>query len=157
MKRTAPLPEGLYCPNPTCPQFGQADDHQLERHAYYGSKRRAIYLCRACGKTFSQRRGTFFFGLQTPRQQVLQALAMVTEHGGIRATARATGFDKDTIQRWVDRAGRHVAEVSAYLIVECHLSEAQLDALWTFVKKRTGPSPRRMTPKKSAISSCGAA
>ena len=157
MKRQAPLAEGLYCPNAACSLFGQVEDRQLERHAYYGVDRQVIYLCRACRKTFSHRRGTFFFGLQTPRQQVLAALAMVVEHGGIRATARASGFDKDTIQRWVDRAGGHVKEVSAYLTVECHLPEAQLDALWTFVKKKTGPLPRRMIQQRSATSSCGAA
>ena len=46
------------------------------------------------------------------------------------------GVDKDTIQSWVEGAGEHVEEVSAYLTVNCHLSEAQLNALWTFVKKR---------------------
>ncbi len=105
MKRQTPLPDGLYCPNSACSLFGQVEDGPLERHAYYGTDRQVIYLCRACRKTFSHRRGTCFLGLQTPRQQGLGALAMVVEHGGIRATARATGFDKDTIQRWVDRAG----------------------------------------------------
>jgi hypothetical protein len=62
---------------------------------------------------------------------------MIAEGGGIRATGRAMGVDKDTIQSWVDRAGRHTEEVSAYLTVACQMSEAQLDALWTFVKKKT--------------------
>jgi len=157
MKRHEPLPAGLYCPNPACALFGQIEDGLLERHAYYGSDRKVIYLCRACRKTFSETRGTFFFGLTTPREKVLAALMMVAEHGGIRATGRATGFDKDTIQRWVDRAGQHVEEVSAYLIVDCHLSEAHLDALWTFVKKKTGLLHRRRIQRPSAISSSGAA
>ena len=56
MKRQTPLPEGLYCPHPACAQFGQVEAHQLERHAYYGADRKAIYLCRACRKTFSETR-----------------------------------------------------------------------------------------------------
>ena len=98
-----------------------------------------------------------FYRLRTERKKILNALAIVTEQGGIRATARVTGIDKDTIQRWVDRARKHVEEVSAYMIVECHLSEAQLDELWTFVKKKTDTSPRRMTRKPSASSTCGVA
>ena len=70
MARQTPLPEGLYCPNPACSLFGQVAQQPLERHAYYGAERQVIYLCRACRKTFSRRRGTFFFGLQTPRQPV---------------------------------------------------------------------------------------
>lgn len=153
--RQKPLPEGLYCPNPACPLFGQTEAHQLDRHAYYGPHRTTQYLCRTCGQTFSETKGTFFYRLRTPRDKVLQALAMVAEHGGIRATGRACGFDKDTIQNWVERAGRHAEEVSAYLLVECHLSQAQLDALWTFVKKKTPTSKRQTIRLKSAISSSG--
>ena len=152
-----PRPDGLYCPNPDCPLFGQVETSQLERHAYYGRKRVPQYLCRGCGKTFSETKGTFFYRLRTEREKVLKALAIVAEQGGIRATARVTGFDKDTIQRWVDRAGQHAEEVSAYMIVECDLTEAQLDELWTFVKKKTGTSPRRRIRKKSASSTCGVA
>ena len=32
---------------------------------------------------------------------------MIAEGGGIRATGRALGVDKDTVQRWVERAGQH--------------------------------------------------
>ena len=157
MRRTQPLPEGLYCPNPACRLFGQGEGEgcQLERHAYYGPDRKALYLCRGCRKTFSETRGTFFFGLQTPREKVLNALAMIAEGGGIRATGRAMGVDKDTIQSWVERAGEHAEEVSAYLTVNCHLSEAQLDALWTFVKKKTDASRRGTIPKKQATSLSG--
>ena len=67
------------------------------------------------------------------------------------------GVDKDTVQRWVERAGKHAEEVSAYLTVDCHLSEAQLDALWSFVKKKGNTSKRRMIQKKRETSSSGAA
>jgi transposase-like protein len=155
--RQTPLPAGLYCPNPACALFGQETDNQLDRHAYYGPHRTTQYLCRACSQTFAETKGTFFYRLRTPREKILQALAMIAEHGGIRATARACGVDKDTIQRWVERAGRYAEEVSAYLIVDCHLSEAQLDALWTFVKKKTPTAKRGRIPPPSAISLSGAA
>jgi transposase-like protein len=130
-----PLPEGLYCPNPDCALFGWVSGAQLERHIYCGADRRVLYLCRECRQTFSENQGTFFSGLQTPRKTVLTALTMVAKGGGIRATGRVLGVDEDTVQRWVDRAGKHVEEVSAYLTVACHLSEAQLDALWSLAKK----------------------
>lgn len=156
MKRK-PLPDGLYCPHATCSLFGQVEGHTLERHTYYGAHRTTQYLCRACGKTFAETKGTFFYRLRADRAQVVQALAMVVEQGGIRATARAIGVDKDTVQRWVERAGRHVAEVSAYLIVECHLTEAQLDELWTFVKKKTSISRRPIIRRRLATSMSGVA
>jgi transposase-like protein len=153
--RLRPRPDGLYCPNPDCVLFGKEEGGQLERHTYYGPERTTQYLCRACGKTFSETKGTFFYRVRTPKEKVLKALAMVAEGGGIRATGRAMGVDKDTIQRWVKRAGEHTQEVTAYLTVCCHLSQAQLDALWTFVKKRNITSPRRTLPKPSETSTCG--
>lgn len=155
--RRKPRPEGLYCPNPQCTLFGKEEGCQLERHAYYGPARTPQYLCRACGKTFSETKGTFFYRLRTPKERVLEALVMVAEGGGIRGTGRAMRVDKDTVQRWLDRAGRHAEEVSAYLTVNCHLSEAQLDALWTYVKKKGSTCKRRTLPKKSGTGMCGAA
>jgi transposase-like protein len=152
-----PLPKGIYCPNSSCALFGRVESARLERHAYYATDRRVLYLCRECRQTFSETRGTFFFGLQTPREKVLTALKMIAEGGGIRATGRVLGVDKDTIQRWVERAGNHAEEVSAYLLVDRHLSEAQLDALWSFVKKKSANSKRRMIQKKPGTSSSGAA
>ena len=154
--RQKPRPDGLYCPNPDCVLFGREEGCQLDRHSYYGESRTIQYLCRACGKTFSETKGTFFYRLRTPREQVLKALAMIAEGGGIRATGRAMGVDKDTIQSWVERAGKHVEEVSAYLTVDCQMSEAQLDALWTFVKKKTHASRRQTIRKKPVSSSSGA-
>ena len=81
MRRNQLLLEGFYYPNWECSLFGQVEACKLERHAYYGPDRRVIYLCRACRKTFSETRGTFFFGLHTPREKVLTALAMIAEGG----------------------------------------------------------------------------
>lgn len=155
-KSRKPLSSDLYCPNPACSLFGQVEGRKLERHAYYGAHRTTIYLCRSCAKTFSDTKGTFFYRLHTDRQKVLDVLAIVAEQGGIRATARATGVDKDTVQAWVEKAGAHVEEVSAYLIRERHLSEAQLDELWTFVKKKTSNFKQETLQKKSGTSLSGA-
>ena len=53
----------------------------------------------------SENRGTPFFGLHTPKETVLRALAMLVEKGSIRGTARTMGVDKDTVASWLKRAG----------------------------------------------------
>jgi hypothetical protein len=45
------------------------------------------------------------------------------------------GLEKDTVCRWLEKASKHVEAVSLYLIKNLHLTEAQLDELWSFVKK----------------------
>ncbi|MFN2343962.1 MAG: hypothetical protein ABR542_11450, partial [Desulfonatronovibrio sp.] len=52
---------------------------------------------------------------------------------GVRATARLLNLDKDTVNRVILRAGEHCAQVLSNLLTSLHLTEAQLDELWTFV------------------------
>lgn len=61
---------------------------------------------------------------------------MLAEGMGIRATGRVFGVKKDTILLWLCRAGEHSSIVSAYLIRNLHVEQAQLDELWTFVLKK---------------------
>jgi hypothetical protein len=44
---------------------------------------------------------------------------------------------------WLDLAGQHAAAASAVLIRNVHLTQAQVDELWTFVKKTRAPATRR--------------
>lgn len=155
MPKRKPLPGGLCCPHPDCKLYGDVEHRRIIRFGHPGPHKTQLYHCKACGHTFSDTKGTFFYRLRTNRKKVVDALGMVVEKGGIRATGRATSFDKDTIQRWVERAGRHTEEVSAYLIRDRKLTEAQVDELWTFIKKKTSGSHPRTIPKKPVTSTSG--
>ncbi|MFV9631353.1 MAG: hypothetical protein ACNYWM_09830 [Methanosarcinales archaeon] len=51
--------------------------------------------CNTCTHCFSETRGTIFFGLETPDDEILRTLALVPgvpEKGSIRETARATSY-----------------------------------------------------------------
>jgi hypothetical protein len=61
---------------------------------------------------------------------------MLVEKAGIRGTARALGVDKDSVQRWLDRAGMHCNEVCEYMLRELDLTQAQVDEVYTFIQKR---------------------
>ena len=49
---------------------------------------------------------------------------MIPEKGSIRGVARATGHDKDTICRWLDIAGTHSKEVTAYFLRNLNFNTA---------------------------------
>ena len=95
-----------------------------------------MYQCQLCKKRFSETQGTVFFGLKTPAQTVYRALASLAEGQGVRSVARVFEVDKDTVQEWLRKAGEHSEQVSDYLMHGLHLSEAQLDELWSFVYKK---------------------
>jgi hypothetical protein len=54
----------------------------------------------------------------------------------VRATARLSGINKDTVNRVILRAGEHCELILSSLLRSLKLKETQLDELWSFVKKR---------------------
>ena len=95
-----------------------------------------MFECQWCHTKFSETRGTVFFGLKTPSETIYHALGCLAESMGIRATARVFQVKKDTVLRWLRRAGEHSAQVSAYLMHNFQVEQVQLDELWTFVLKK---------------------
>lgn len=130
----------LFCPNGDCPDYSQFGRGNLRPRRQYGKARRWMIECRSCGKEFSQRRGTVFFGLHASEEVIGRTLQCVAEGNGIRATARIQGVNKDTVGRWLARAGEHGRAVNNYLMTELQVDQVQLDELWSFVKKKGAAS-----------------
>jgi transposase-like protein len=138
----APLDPGeQFCRNRACPEYGQAGKGNIYIHSH--KERR--YGCHTCEGTFAETRGTMFYRLRTPPETTVDALAQLVERGSIRGVARAKGVKPDTVLAWLRLAGEHAAEVNAYLIRDLHLTEAQVDELWTFVRRSKGTSQRTRT------------
>jgi transposase len=57
---------------------------------------------------------------------------LLAEGLGVRAAARILEVDKDTVNQWLRRRGPHAAAIMAYHFRYLHLTECQLDELWTF-------------------------
>ena len=52
--------------------------------------------------------------------------------GSIRGVARATGHSKDTICKWVEIAGTHSKEVTAYFLRDLDLKRVEVDEIWSY-------------------------
>ncbi len=115
-----------------CGKIGSASALQL-----HGSDRGEVrFRCAACGYKMSARAGTAYAGIRTDVTQYALGAKLRAEGLGVRATARILEVDKDTVNRWLGYLGTHGAEVMAYHLRHLHLTECQLDELWTFVKKK---------------------
>lgn len=132
----------VYCPNEDCPDYRITGKKNIRRYGTYGKKKIQVFQCKTCKKTFSARRGSALFNLQTDEVTVYRVLLALAEGNSIRATARIMGVDKDTICRWLDRAAQHCQALSNYLMKNLHIKECQLDELWSFVKKKRKTSLR---------------
>ncbi|MDD3041970.1 MAG: hypothetical protein PHW56_03380 [Methanosarcinaceae archaeon] len=125
----------FWCRNEECPDYGKKDHGNIVLKQRYGKQNRALLKCRTCKECFSETKGTIFFGLDTPQDEVIRTLAMIPEKGSIRGVARATGHDKDTISRWLEIAATHCEEVTAYFLQNLNLKRVEVDEIWGFIKK----------------------
>ncbi len=130
------------CPNEECPACGRFGDDPIHNIVGYGTyttthgEVRQMYLCRVCQRPFSETAGTPFFDLKTPVQTVCIALQELAEGLGVRAVARIHGVKPDVVLEWLKKAGQHCQLLSECMLRDLHLTQVQLDELWTFVHKK---------------------
>lgn len=124
-----------YCPNPDCSHYGARGwgQHLIRNGSARGVPR---LKCTMCKRTFSIRHGTTYFGLRAGAGNYTIAMRALAEGNSLRGTGRIVDVDKDTVCDWLDRAGRHCRAVTCSLFDNLHISECQLDELWSFVRKK---------------------
>jgi IS1 family transposase/transposase-like protein len=123
-----------YCLNPQCTHYGKrGGTHLVRRGADRGIPR---LLCTKCKGTFSARQGTAYFGVRTDELHYTIAMWALAEGNSLRGTGRIVEVDKDTVCDWLDRAGRHCRAVTTSLFDTLHITECQVDELWSFVRKK---------------------
>ena len=59
-------PTTIFCPNEHCPARGQSGQGNIGIH----SRKEQRFICHACQKTFSARKGTVFYRLRTSAETV---------------------------------------------------------------------------------------
>ena len=85
---------------------------------------------------FRLRQGTAYFGVRAEEPNYTIAMRALAEGNSLRGTGRIVEVDKDTVCDWLDRAGRHCRAVTTYLFDTLHITECQVDELWSFVRKK---------------------
>ena len=127
-----------WCDNKRCSYFGKIDAENIKVFSYVEQR----FYCTSCGQTFSADKGTCFETIRQPHELVTEVLALLQERNSLRAVERLKHLSPNRILFWLALAGAHAARVSSQLIHNLHLSQVQIDELWTFVKK-TGTPPAR--------------
>ncbi len=71
-----------------------------------------------------------------PRQKQIEVIAALTEGLGIRATARITGVNRETVGKLALQVGRGCAELHDRMMVGIRVNRLELDEAWSFVGKK---------------------
>lgn len=128
------------CPNPSCALCGKTGENNIVSNGTIKSKkgkRRRKFLCRVCGISFCSRTGSIFYDLRTHEDKVLLALKLLVKGMPLRGVADVLEVKLDTVRHWLKVAAGHCEQVNDILLKELKVSQVELDALWTFVKKNS--------------------
>ncbi len=132
-----------FCPNSNCTDYGLKGLGNIATSTTFGKNNIQLLRCKTCNKRFSERHDTVFSGLHLDEKTVVEILLCLAEGMSIRGCARVKSVNKDTVQRILERARQHCIKVLNDLLKDLHLTECQLDELWSFIKKRVFPKQDR--------------
>ena len=126
-------PTTAFCPNEHCHARGQTGQGNIGIH----SRKEQRFICHACHKTFSARKGTVFYRLRTSAETVVIIVTLLAYGCPVQAIVAAFGFDERTVAAWWTRSGRQGQAVHESLVEHPRdLGQVQADELR--VKKQGG-------------------
>jgi transposase-like protein len=132
---------GSFCPNEDCRDYGKVGVGNIIRYGK-SNEGRQRFQCKTCRKTFNERTGTLFYNRKTEETDILECLALLAEGVRISSISRAKSIKEDTILSFLREAAHHAQQVEALLLNDYHISQVQIDGLWTYVgrkqEKKTG-------------------
>ncbi len=117
-----------------CPNEGCYDKHKrgMGNIVAHGQKRERC-KCKTCGKTFSYRHTTPFFGLRSDVQEVICVVTLVAYGCPVAAIVAAFERDERTIANWLQRAGDHAEVFHHQQMRPLDLKPVQVDELWLLI------------------------
>jgi transposase-like protein len=127
-------PQAVFCPNEHCHATGKVGQGNIGVHS--AQERR--YICHCCGKTFSETKGTMFYGLKTDHETVEQVVTLMGHGCPPQAIVAAFGIDERTVADWLHKAGAHSQEVHEHVIGQSQLELGQVQADEIKVKTQLG-------------------
>ncbi len=130
----------LYCPNKGCKYYGIAfqPGKMVRNGSSYGQPQA---LCKGCGRSIALSYATAYYGLESDPAIFETAVRALAEGNSIRATGRIVQIDKDTVCDWLHRSALHCRALMLYCWQQLHVTECQLDELWSFVHTKEAHLP----------------
>ena len=127
-------PQKEFCHNMACLARGKVGQGNIEVF----SREEQRYRCTVCGQTFVASKGTPFYRLRTPQEDVVRVLTLLAHGCPLQAIVAAFGYDERTIASWQARAGEHCQQVHECIVEQgqVDVQHVQADELWVKVLGR---------------------
>ena len=115
----------VFCPNEACCDRYKRGKGNIVAHG----RKRPRCKCTSCGRTFSYRYGTMFYGLRYPEETVKLVVTLAAYGCPSAALVAAYGLDERTAASWLQRAGNHAETFHHQHITPCDLGQVQVDEM----------------------------
>jgi len=128
----------ISCPNEDCNLYGVPGKGNIISNGTYQIKNKRIrkYICRECGRVFSDRTNTFFNNVRKDESVVKLALKMTIKGMSIQAIADILEVQPATVSNWLLRAAIQYEKANGDLMKDLNISKVEMDKLWVIVKKK---------------------
>jgi transposase-like protein len=103
------------CQNTSCPDFSKTGAGNINLYTRYGRKQVRLLICKTCGKTFSELKGTPFWDSRLDWDTIEKIYRSLLAGQGIRATARDFNLSKNTVKRYLRLANKDYSTVLNFL------------------------------------------
>jgi hypothetical protein len=99
------------CPNSDCADFNRFDAGNLSIAEWMGKDKaiRRLY-CKTCGARFSERQGSLMQDTKLEHEDVVRIVKCLGHGCSVEATADICEVDTRTVQRLLEKAGKHAAD-----------------------------------------------
>ena len=119
-------PSKRLCYNPECPAKGRIGHGNIGIH----SRKQRRHICRECGKTFTESKGTVSYRLRYTMQFLTQMITLLAYGCPIAAIVAAFGLDERRVASWQRHAGEHCQQVHEHLGQQPHsMGQVQADEI----------------------------
>jgi transposase-like protein/IS1 family transposase len=105
----------------------------VKKSGSFSNRNRAVqrWQCLTCGKTFSESQP--LDGVRIDEDKAAMVVQMLCEGVGVRAIARLTMLNKNTVLNILETAGEHCEQLLNQRLVNLTVSEVQIDEVFSFV------------------------
>ncbi|MCB9366726.1 MAG: IS1 family transposase [Calditrichaeota bacterium] len=107
--------DNFSCQNPSCPDHNKTGAANINLYTRYGRKQVRLLICKTCGRTFSELKGTPFWDSRLDWDTIEKIYRSLLKGSGIRATAREFNLSKNTVKRYLRLANKDYQTVLNFL------------------------------------------
>ncbi len=124
----------VVCQNKGCSFFNKEEGKDIIKKGVNSAGHRQ-YFCLHCKGYFVETKNTPLYNSKLGEDEIKKLCLELVEKKGVRAIARTTGHNKNTILKLLDTLALHAATATEFMTRDLGLGEYEVDEIWTFVKK----------------------